>query len=63
MSAVSRAEKRMGISAPQELLEEAMQLTERKVKTKGLPEGYAELLLEDEIVDACTRAAINGRCV
>lgn len=61
-SAVARAEKRLGIRAPENLLQEAKELTAQKMKVKGLPEDYEDLLLEDEIVDACIRAAINGRC-
>ena len=61
-SAVARAERRLGFSVPENLLAEAERLTAQKMTVKRLPEGYAELLLEDEIVDACTRAAINGRC-
>lgn len=61
MSAVSRAEARLGIRIPENLIEEAQMHTERKMLVKGFPESYAELLLEDEIVDACMRAVINGR--
>lgn len=61
-SAVARAEKRLGIRVPENLLQEAKELTTQKMKVKGLPEDYEDLLLEDEIVDACIRAAINGRC-
>ncbi len=61
-SAVARAEKRLGHRVPDNLLAEAEKLTNQKVLVKHLPVGYAELLLEDEIVDACFRAAINGRC-
>lgn len=61
-SAVARAEKRLGIRVPENLLQEAKELTAQKMKVKGLPEDYEDLLLEDEIVDACIRAAINGRC-
>lgn len=57
-----RAEARMGLEAPNLLVEEAVKLTKQKIKVKGLPDGYAPLLLEDEIRDACFRAAINGRC-
>ena len=55
-------EARMGLEAPDPLVEEAVKLTEQKIRGKGLPESYAPLLLEDEIVEACFRAAINGRC-
>lgn len=61
-SAVARAEKRLGIRVPENILQEAKELTAQKMKVKGLPEDYEDLLLEDEIVDACIRAAINGRC-
>lgn len=61
-SAVSRAEARLGIKVPDDLLIEAMRLTARKMEAKGLPQEYESLLLEDEIVDACFRAAINRRC-
>ena len=57
-----RAEARMGLEAPDSLIEEAVKLTEQKIRVKGLPEDYAPLLLEDEIMEACFRAAINGRC-
>ena len=60
--ALSRAEARMGHGCPDDLLSEAIELTERKVKVKGLPDDYAPLLLEDEICDACFRAVINRRC-
>lgn len=62
MSAVARAEKRLGIKVPENLLQEAEELTAQKMKVKGLPEDYEDLLLEDEIVDACIRTVINGRC-
>lgn len=60
-SAVARAEKRLGYNVPGELLEEAASLTTQKIAVKHMPKSYAELLMEDEIVDACMRAAINGR--
>lgn len=60
--AQTSAEIRMGINAPENLVAEAVKLTEQKIKVKGLPDDYGPLLLEDEIVDACFRAAINGRC-
>lgn len=60
--AVARAEKRLGLKVPDNLLAEAEMLTRQKMLVKRLPDGYAELLLEDEIVDACFRAVINGRC-
>lgn len=60
-SAVSRAEKRMGCSAIPSLLEEAVALTDQKMKVNGLPDWYRDLLLEDEIIEAHFRAAINGR--
>lgn len=62
MSAVSRAEARLGIQVPEDLLEKAESLTDRKMEVKGLPEEYRELLLEDVIVETCIMAAINGRC-
>lgn len=62
MSAVSRAEARLGIQVPEDLLEKAESLTDRKMKVKGLPAEYRELLLEDVIVETCVMAAINGRC-
>lgn len=62
MSAVARAEGRLGHKVPEELLAEAKRLTAQKMAVKRLPGGYSELLLEDEIVDAYTRAVINGRC-
>lgn len=61
-SAVSRTEKRLGFTVPPNILEEAERLTDQKMRVKNLPAGYEDLLLEDEIVDACMRAAINGRC-
>lgn len=62
MSAVSRAEARLGIRVPEDLLEKAESLTDRKMEVKGLPAEYRELLLEDVIVETCIMAAINGRC-
>ena len=62
MSAVSRAEARLGIQVPDDLLEKAESLTDRKMEVKGLPAEYRELLLEDVIVETCIMAAINGRC-
>ena len=62
MSAVSRAEARLGIQVPEDLLEKAERLTDRKMEVKGLPAEYRELLLEDVIVETCIMAAINGRC-
>ena len=56
------AEARMGLEAPDPLVEEAVKLTEQKIRVKGLPEDYAPLLLEDEIMEACCRAASIGRC-
>lgn len=61
MSAVSRAEQRLGIRVPEDLTEEAVALTKRKMEVKGFPPEYEELLLEDEIVEACLRCAINRR--
>lgn len=57
-----RAEARMGLEVPDSLVEEAVKLTVQKIRVKGLQEDYAPLLLEDEIMEACFRAAINGRC-
>lgn len=62
MSAVSRAEALLGIQVPEDLLEKAESLTDRKMEVKGLPAEYRELLLEDVIVETCIMAAINGRC-
>ena len=62
MSAVSRAEARLGIQVPEDLLEKAESLTDRKMEVKGLPAEYRELLLEDVIVETCIMAAIKGRC-
>ena len=62
MSAVSRDEARLGIQVPEDLLEKAESLTDRKMEVKGLPAEYRELLLEDVIVETCIMAAINGRC-
>lgn len=62
MSAVSKAEARLGIQVPEDLLEKAESLTDRKMEVKGLPAEYRELLLEDVIVETCIMAAINGRC-
>ena len=56
-NAISRAKDRLGITVPDSMIEAA-----EKVKVKGLPADYFFLLLEDEIVYACIRAAINGRC-
>ncbi len=60
-SAVSKAEARLGIWVPDDLLEQAERLTDRKMEAKGLPADYRELLLEDVIVETCFMAAINGR--
>ena len=62
MSAVSRAEARLGIRVPDDLLERAEKLTDRKMEVKNLPPDYRELLLEDVIVETCMMEAINGRC-
>lgn len=43
MSAVSRAEARLGIQVPEDLLEKAESLTDRKMEVKGLPAEYREL--------------------
>ncbi len=61
-AAIARAEKRLNIRVPDEMIEAAESLTAQKIEVKGLPADYFPLLLEDEIVDACIRAAINGRC-
>lgn len=61
-NAISRAKDRLGITVPDSMIEAAEKLTAQKVKVKGLPSDYFFLLLEDEIVYACIRAAINGRC-
>lgn len=61
-NAISRAKDRLGITVPDSMIEAAEKLTAQKVKVKGLPADYCFLLLEDEIVYACIRAAINGRC-
>ena len=39
MSAVSRAEARLGTRVPEDLLEEAESLTDWKMEVKGLPAG------------------------
>ncbi len=61
-NAISRAKDRLGIAVPDSMIEAAEKLTAQKAKVKGLPADYFFLLLEDEIVDACIREAINGRC-
>ena len=61
-NAISRAKDRLGITVPDSMIEAAEKMTAQKVKVKGLPADYFGCLLEDEIVDACIRAAINGRC-
>ena len=61
-NAISRAKDRLGITVPDSMIEAAEKLTAQKVKVKGQPADYFILLLEDEIVYACIRAAINGRC-
>lgn len=61
-SAALRAESRLGIEVPEDLLEKARRLTDQKMKVKGLPEDYREPLLEDVIVETVFMAAINGRC-
>lgn len=35
------AEARMGLEAPDPLVEEAVKLTDQKIRVKGLPESYA----------------------
>lgn len=60
-AAIARAEKRLKITVPDFIIEEAERLTDQKVKVKGLPADYPPLLFEDEIVGACIRAAINSR--
>lgn len=60
-AAIVRAEKRLKITVPDFIIEEAERLTAQKVEVKGLPADYFPLLFEDEIVDACIRAAINAR--
>lgn len=62
MSAVLRAEARLGIRVPEDLLEKAERLTDRKMEVKGFPPEYRELLLEDVIVETCVMEAINWRC-
>lgn len=59
MSAVSRAEKRLGFTPHEEVLEYARKLTEQKIRVKGLPEGYFPLLYEDVIVETYSMAFIN----
>lgn len=61
-AAIVRAESRLTIRVPDDVIEAAEKLTAHKIEVKGLPADYFPLLLEDEIVDACIRAAINGRC-
>ena len=61
-SAALRAESRLGIEVPEDLLEKARRLTDQKMKVKGLPEDYREPLLEDVIVETVFMSAINGRC-
>ena len=61
-NAISLAKDRLGITVPDSMIEAAEKLTAQKVKVKGLPADYFFLLLEDEIVYACIRATINGRC-
>lgn len=63
MSAVLRAEARLGIRVPEDLLEKAERLTDRKMEVKGFPPEYRELLLEDVIVETCVMEAINWRCL
>ena len=62
MSAVSRAEARLGIRVPDDLLERAEKLTDRKMEVKNLPPDYRELLLEDVIVETCMRTPCDPRC-
>lgn len=61
MSAVLRAEKRLGFTPHEEVLEYARKLTEQKIRTKGLPEDYFPLLYEDVIVETYVMASINRR--
>ena len=59
--AVTRAEARLGIRGPDDLLEEARKLTAPEMEVEGFPAYYEEMLLEDTIVETCFMAAINGR--
>ena len=61
-AAIARAEGRLTIRVPDNVIEAAEKLTTQKIEIKGLSADYFPLLLEDEIVDACIRAAITGRC-
>lgn len=59
MSAVSMAEKRLGFTPHEAVLEHARKLTEQKIGAKGLPEDYFPLLYEDVIVETYSMAFIN----
>lgn len=60
MPAVSRAEKRLGFTPNEKVLEYARKLTEQKIRAKGLPEDYFQLLYEDVIVETYSMAFINA---
>lgn len=57
--AISRAEKRLGFTPHEEVLEYARRLTEQKIKAKGLSEDYFPLLYEDVIVETYSMVFIN----
>lgn len=60
MSAESRAERRLGFTPSEEVLEYARKLTEQKIQVKELPEDYFPLLYEDVIVETYSMACINA---
>lgn len=60
MSAVLRAERRLGFTPSKEVLEYARKLTEQKMRAKELPEDYLPLLYEDVIVETYSMAYINA---
>jgi len=60
MSAVSKAEKRLGFTPSKDVLEYARKLTEQKIRVKGLPEDYFPFLYEDVIVETYSMAIINA---
>lgn len=60
MSAVSRAERRLGFTPHEEVLEYAREVTEQKIRAERLPEDYFPWLYEDVIVETYSMAFINA---
>ena len=62
-SARERAEKTIGIKLPDNVCEKVLAYTRRKLEVIEMhekkPEGYLAILFENELLDHCTRTAIN----